>query len=88
MINSFVEATAAKGDALSLDGLRVDDAIAKVNAWLESAGIGKGTVSYRLRDWLFSRQRYWVSLSRSSTARTAPRICCRIPRCRSTCRRA
>ena len=59
VINSFVEATAAKGDALSLDGLRVDDAIAKVNAWLESAGIGKGTVSYRLRDWLFSRQRYW-----------------------------
>ncbi|MDF7663759.1 leucine--tRNA ligase [Bifidobacterium sp. ESL0763] len=59
VINSSTEHTQAKGDALSLDGLRVNDAIDKVNAWLESAGVGKGTVSYRLRDWLFSRQRYW-----------------------------
>ncbi|MDU4040540.1 MAG: class I tRNA ligase family protein, partial [Bifidobacterium dentium] len=59
VINSSVASTKAKGDALSLDGLRVDEAIDKVNAWLESAGVGKGTVSYRLRDWLFSRQRYW-----------------------------
>lgn len=59
VINSSTDHTQAKGDALDLNGLRVNDAIDKVNKWLESAGVGKGTVSYRLRDWLFSRQRYW-----------------------------
>lgn len=59
VINSKVERTYKLQDALSINGLRVDDAIEKVNAWLESAGVGKGRVSYRLRDWLFSRQRYW-----------------------------
>ena len=59
VINSSTESTYAKGDSLSLDGLRVDEAIDKVIGWLEAAGVGKGTVSYRLRDWLFSRQRYW-----------------------------
>lgn len=59
VINSKVEHTYKLQDALSINGLRVDDAIEKVNAWLESAGVGKGRVSYRLRDWLFSRQRYW-----------------------------
>ena len=59
VINSSTEATEEEGSALSLDGLRVDQAIEKVTACLESTGVGKGTVSYRLRDWLFSRQRYW-----------------------------
>ena len=59
VINYSTEATEEEGSALSLDGLRVDQAIEKVTSWLESTGVGKGTVSYRLRDWLFSRQRYW-----------------------------
>jgi leucyl-tRNA synthetase len=42
-----------------IDGLRVPDAKKKINAWLEEKGIGKGTINYKLRDWLFSRQRYW-----------------------------
>ena len=42
-----------------LDGLGVEDAKAKVIARLEEIGVGKGTVQYRLRDWLVSRQRYW-----------------------------
>jgi leucyl-tRNA synthetase len=44
---------------LSLDGLGVTEAKAKIIAWLEAEGAGQGAVTYRLRDWLFSRQRYW-----------------------------
>jgi leucyl-tRNA synthetase len=42
-----------------LNGLSVEDAKAKVIARLEETGVGKGTIQYRLRDWLVSRQRYW-----------------------------
>ncbi|MET9556332.1 leucine--tRNA ligase [Streptomyces sp. NPDC006645] len=45
--------------ALTLDGLGVVDAKARITEWLTAEGIGEGTVNFRLRDWLFSRQRYW-----------------------------
>ncbi len=42
-----------------LDDMNKQEAIDKMNEWLEENGVGKKEVSYRLRDWLFSRQRYW-----------------------------
>lgn len=42
-----------------LNGLLVDDAKKKIIAWLEEKGIGSRKVNFKLRDWLFSRQRYW-----------------------------
>ncbi|MFL2134573.1 leucine--tRNA ligase [Desemzia sp. FAM 24101] len=42
-----------------LDGLGKEAAIEKMNSWLEEKEIGKKETTYRLRDWLFARQRYW-----------------------------
>lgn len=42
-----------------LDGLDKDTAIKTMNEWLVENGVGESVVSYRLRDWLFARQRYW-----------------------------
>ncbi len=46
-------------DEVSLDGLEVEEAKRLIIDWLERKGLGTGTVTYKLRDWLFSRQRYW-----------------------------
>jgi leucyl-tRNA synthetase len=44
---------------ISLDGLPTPEAKARITDWLASKGLGRKTINYKLRDWLFSRQRYW-----------------------------
>ncbi|MCX7028099.1 MAG: leucine--tRNA ligase [Spirochaetes bacterium] len=56
------ECTAADGFAVNsgeFTGLSTPEFITKITAWLEEKGIGRKAVNYKLRDWLFSRQRYW-----------------------------
>ncbi len=48
----------AKNSGL-LDGLKTSEAKRKIIDWLEAHGTGKAAITYKLRDWLFSRQRYW-----------------------------
>ena len=56
------EAYGGEGPSINsdwLDGLAVADAIERAAGWLESEGLGRRKVNYRLRDWLVSRQRFW-----------------------------
>ncbi|HKL60271.1 MAG TPA: leucine--tRNA ligase [Sphaerochaeta sp.] len=58
-----------------LDGLNKDDAIEKMLAWLEERKLGTKSVNYKLRDWVFSRQRYWgepIPLVHCPTCGTVP----------------
>ena len=68
-INGFLERTSKGEECFSgmgrsinsgfLDGDKSAEAIKKINDWIEEKHIGKRTVSFKLRDWLFSRQRFW-----------------------------
>ena len=56
------EAYSGEGPSINsewMDGLAVADAIERAADWLESEGLGRRKVNYRLRDWLVSRQRFW-----------------------------
>jgi leucyl-tRNA synthetase len=80
----FREAFAEHGTAIhsnnasvTLDGLDTANAKATIIDWLEERGLGRKTVNYKLRDWLFSRQRYWgepfpVVLDEQDRARALP----------------
>ncbi|MFI8592172.1 leucine--tRNA ligase [Dietzia maris] len=54
-----VAVNSTNSGGLVLDGLAVDEAKAATIEWLEGQGTGEGTIQYKLRDWLFARQRYW-----------------------------
>jgi len=53
------EAGFSKNKEISLNGLKTSEAKKEITDWLEEKGLGKKTVNFKLRDWLFSRQRYW-----------------------------
>lgn len=57
--HSGVAINSSNNNNLDINGLTVGQAKSRTIAWLEEKGIGKSAVNYKLRDWIFSRQRYW-----------------------------
>ena len=75
-----IEEAAYIGDGIHINsgfinGMNKEDAIATMNTWLKEHGVGEAKTTYKLRDWLFSRQRYWgepipIILMEDGTQRT------------------
>ena len=53
------KAVNSANDSLDINGMSKDEAIAAIIPWLEEQGVGREEIQYKLRDWLFARQRYW-----------------------------
>lgn len=53
------EAVEVPGGVCSLNGMRTAEAKSKITAWLDANGVGCGAVNFKMRDWVFSRQKYW-----------------------------
>ena len=53
------KAVNSSNDSLDINGMSKDEAIAAIIPWLEEQGVGREKIQYKLRDWLFARQRYW-----------------------------
>ena len=70
-----------------LNGLTVENAISTITKWLSERGLGEEKVNYKLRDWVFSRQRYWGEpIPIVTLATPAVMLRCRRVSCRSFCR--
>ena len=54
-----IDGGASAGDTCSINGLPTPEAKEKITGWLQDRGVGVGAVNFKLRDWIFSRQKYW-----------------------------
>ncbi len=74
-VDGILVNSSTQDNSFSLNNLKVPDAIKMISDWLEETGKGRSAVNYKLRDWLFSRQRYWgepIPILHDSDGNTVP----------------